>query len=224
MRHTASLVAVLILVGCACANAGPIVFSNFGQPGDTYGPDGLSFGANPFLPPQSTTGIVATRFHVNSNSTMDGVETPLQLYSGPSDFYGYLLSEVRGVPDHVLEAVHFTTIAASPSSLTIIVFPSNDLLLANTPYWFGLSAGPSTFANWLLTPFYGDAGGSPDLGIGQISGDTTSGWTLGTGGPLGREGAFRVTGTDIPEPGYGLAVLILSCLCCLGGRSRAERS
>jgi len=136
------------------------------------------------------------------------VETALNVVSGPTDFYGYILSDTAGLPDHVLATAHFTSVATGPQGalLTSIVFPSQQLL-AGTPYWFGLSAGPSTFADWLFTPFYGDTNGSPNLGVGQISGDTTSNWTLGIGGPLGREGAFRVTSGDVPEPAYAFPVL-----------------
>jgi hypothetical protein len=201
-------VGLFSLLACVRADAGTIVFSNLGQPGDTYGPDGISFGDNPFIPPTSTIGIVATRFQVNANSLVGTVETALRVFSGPTEFYAYILSDTAGLPDHVIVSSYFTDVAIGPQGplLTSIPFASVELL-AGTPYWFGLSTGPATFADWEFTPFYGDTNGSSNLAVGQISGDMTSNWILGSGGPLGREGAFRVNGTDIPEPAYQLPIL-----------------
>jgi hypothetical protein len=201
---------LLLMIGCVRSNAGTVVFSNLGQPGDTYGPDGISFGHNPFIPPQSNTGIVATRFHVSTDSVLDMVETAVSLISGASDFNAYLIGESNGLPGRVIETVHFTNIGTDPQwpQLMPIVFSSHQLLLSGSPYWFGLSAGADTFANWLFTPFYGDTGGSPDFAIGVVSGGNTSNWNLGLGGPLGREGAFRVTTDQVPEPACSIVVLI----------------
>ena len=102
------------LVACPHADAGTIVFSNLGQPGDTFGPDGISFGSNPFIPPTSIIGIVATRFQVNGNAMLDTVETALAVISGPTDFYAYILSETAGLPDHVIASTHFTDVATGP--------------------------------------------------------------------------------------------------------------
>ena len=202
------LVGFSSLLTCVRADAGTVVFSNLGQPGDTYGPDGISFGSNPFIPPGPYTGIVATRFQVTRNTAAEAIETALHVNSGPTDFTAYILSDTLGVPDHVIALTHFTNVETGPQGalLTSIAFAPYELL-AGTPYWFGLSAGPETFADWLFTPFYGDTSGSPNLGVGRISGAMTSNWILGSGGPLGREGAFRVTGSDVPEPVYNLPVL-----------------
>ena len=223
MRHTASmLVGLFVLFACVRVDAGTIVFTNLGQPGDTYGPDGIAFGNNPFFPPSPSTGIVATRFYVTANTTMDSVETALSVTSGPPDFYAYILDETAGLPDQVMSAVHFTNVATGPQGPLLTDIPFPDLLLmAGTPYWFGLSAGASTFADWSFTPFYGDTNGSPNLGVGQISGDMTSNWTLGIGGPLGREGAFRVISGSVPEPAY--ALLVLAALLCLAGSATKYR-
>ena len=218
MRQTVwVLTGLSMLLACVSADAGTVVFSNLGQPGDKYGPDGISFGSNPFIPPTPYTGIVATRFQVIENTAVEAIETALYVYSGPTDFTAYILTETGGVADHVIASTHFTNVATGPLGplLTSIPFTANELL-AGTPYWFGLSAGPETFADWLFTPFYGDTSGSPNFGGGRISGDVISNWTVGTGGPLGREGAFRVTGTDIPEPACTLPVV--AALIYLAGR------
>ena len=218
MRHTSRLLVGIFLFVYVPGVAGTAVLSNFGQPGDTYWPDGISFGNNPFFPPSPNTGIVATRFNVATDSTIDSVETALRVMSGPTDFYAYIIDETAGLPDQVIAAARLTNVASG--SLTNITFPQA-VLLAGTPYWFGLSAGPSTFADWKFTPFYGDTSGSPNLGVGQITGNTTSNWMLGTGGPLGREGAFRVFGSEVPEPAY--ALLVLAALLCLAGNTTTCR-
>lgn len=227
MRYTRGLlVSLLVLFAGIPAVAGTVVFSNLGQPGDTYGPDGISFGNNPYFPPATATGIVATRFHVNADSRIESVETELGVISGPPDFYGYILSETAGLPDQVILSAHFTDVAAGPQGTlpTTIPFPSFELL-AGTPYWFGLSANPATFADWKFTPFYGDTGGSPNFGIGQISGNATAHWNIGIGGPLGREGAFRVIGNEVPEPAYGLPVLVgFLYVACRAARIRRSHT
>jgi hypothetical protein len=200
---------LLLMIGCVRMNAGTVVFSNLGQPGDTFGPDGISFGNNPYFPPKSTTGIVATRFYVSADSVLDSVETVPLLYSGPSDFNAYLIAEINGLPSQVIETVHFTNLAPDPQwpVLTPIFFSSRELLISGTHYWFGLSAGADTWGNWLFTPFYGDTAGSSNFAIGLVSGGNTSSWNLGTGGPLGREGAFRVIADPVPEPVSSMLVL-----------------
>jgi hypothetical protein len=186
------------------AKAGTILFSNLTQPGGQYGPDGISIGNNPFFP-GSGLSYAATRFVPGSTASLESVAIPLDLFSGPVEFDAYLMSQVAGKPGAVLESFVGKAVGTgNPTSVTL--FPSllHPVSTLGTPYWLAVTTGPGSFGFWQFTTFQGNTGGSSDFATGDFYGRT-----LGTGGPLGREGAIVVSG--IPEPA-SLAMIVIGLL------------
>lgn len=211
--------AALIAISAVPAGAGVLVFSNLGQPGNLYGPDGAAFGVNPFLP-GTGPALLATRFTVAAAAQLEAFYAPLDIIHGPADLTAYLMTDANGLPDSVLESIPFANAGGLPVPLTAIPSSLHPALLPGVPYWFAVSTGGQTFANWLLTPFQGNPLGSSNFATGTLAGGVAVNWEVGPGGSTGREGALQVEGLFVPEPstlllaGIGLMVLLRRTGAC----------
>ena len=200
MFRIAAIAATFMLSG-VLANAETILFSNLVEPGAQYGFDAVGFGNTPGSEPEDRNRALAVRFSVSANSVLNSFRVPLDVRSGPNEVTAFLLSDASGTPGSVIEPYLITGLSTGGlPPLTAIPSSLRPVLTAGETYWFGVTAGQSTFAGWTLTLFQGNASGSLDFAAGGIIGDPSSVWTFGSGGAGAREGTLVVVGEAVPEP------------------------
>ena len=199
--------------------ASTVMFTNLSQPGNQYAPDGIGIGSNPFVP--GLWNIAATRLIPQLSGVLDAIEVPLANVSGPTNFLAFLMTQTAGQPGTVLESYTLNNVATgNPTPLAAITSLLHPTLTAGTPYWFAVTTGPASFGYWDFTTFQGDASGSPDFATENYLNGLSSAWSIGTGGPTGREGALVVLGSTVPEPHSELLVGIGLLALSLGWRVR----
>lgn len=169
-----------------------IVFSNLG-PADSFQPNS-SWDLN--------CCDSATSFTPTQDLHLDSIEIALEWLSfvGGTDAEDvWLASDSSGVPGQVLESFH---IAGIPAVGTLMTASSvlHPMLVTGTQYWLVAASAPGIAWNWNNT---GDTGfiASDIPGIWFVNRSTT--------------GAFRVEGSEVPEPATlvfvssGLVALLL---------------
>jgi hypothetical protein len=193
--------ALFILMAATHARAS-VVFSNLG-PGDSLASPGIGIGFIPFTSTFNYAGIAFTP--AGQSYTLDNLEVPLELVSGPNVADIFLTNNAGGLPGSILESFHLTAkLTSGANSLVTIDSTNHPLLSAGSQYWIVAAGGPSSFVTWAQNEL-------------QETGPNVSGPALGS---LVRDSdanvreALLVNGTAVPEPGSvflatGLAVIVV---------------
>lgn len=202
----------LFVLTVAFPASASVVFSNFTQPGNQFGPDGAGVGA---IPVPGLLVTQATRFTPLQDYSLTSLLVPIASVSGPAEIEIQLLQDSGGRPGAVLESFHITGLPpAGPLLPFLATSVAHPLLQAGVPYWVALTGGtPGSFGMWGLTVFTGDplAGGATR----NIMNGVDQGWVLNLGT---RMGVVMVNGEEIPEPSS--LVLAATGIACLYWRRR----
>lgn len=202
----------------AGANAASILFSNLVQPGNQYGPDGVSIGHTPSFPTAGDYLTYAVHFVPSATATVTSFDVPLGVVSGTNQLTAFLMSDAAGAPGVVLETFALSNLPAPPgfpSPLLTINSTLHPTIAAGQQYWFAVTGGPETFGIWSQNLLQGDPadGGASQSFIGGVP----QSWIVGSGS---RTGALQVSGDAVPEPSY--TWLLGGIIACFGlGRRRA---
>jgi hypothetical protein len=186
-----ALFTALILLAATHARAS-IVFSNLG-PGNSLTSPGIGIG---FITFTSTFNYAGLEFTPTGQSyTLDSIQLPLQLISGPNIADIFLTSNAGGLPGAILESFQISgALTSGGNSLVTIASTSHPLLSAGSQYWVVAAGGPSSFVTWAQNEL-------------QETGPNVSGPTLGS---LVRDSdsnvreALQINGTAVPEPSSAL--------------------
>lgn len=206
------MVLALLVSGAGQVKAG-VIFNNFG-PGDSYDVNrGVTIGlAGGIGGPHIDTAVAFAP--IGNSFTLDGIELAINLGSGLNLLDVALTTSVGGFPGAVLETFRFVNAMGplgflNPPLIADSVLHS--LLSEGTQYWVVASAPDlSTSAAWNLNT-------TSDPGP-QAQREDSGPWFL-VSPP---RGAFRVSGTAIPEPST-FTLLGLGVLGLLGYALRRKR-
>jgi hypothetical protein len=187
---------LLALAGLGAAARADVLFTNLG-PGDDY------------LPRSGyQVGQVFARYHEHAETftpreasyTLDRIEVAVGLASGPNGLTVSLLADDGGRPGGVVEAFDLAG-AMGPwgveNPLLVMDSVLHPTLMVDTQYWLAVSPASEAVAYWNLN--------SPHARATIAQRDNGESWMTF---PSEFQGAFRVTGTAVPEPG-ALALFIL---------------
>jgi glucose dehydrogenase len=223
MNTTATIarLAIVLLIVCAAVSGSAqaeVIFSNLGS-GDTWnGLHGFDITNTSTFSPVSAS--YAQRVAVGFSPTVDGytldsVDLAIQYVSGPNALNVSLLSDGVNRPSSVLAsniaASHLS--AQNQGSLTRFQFASSPVLVKGAKYWIEVSpAGKDSSFLWSSNVL-------GYFGWMNIAVDPTQNWydrscTL--------QSAFRVNGTQIPEPSSAQP-LIAGLMCFAAGAFRRKR-
>jgi hypothetical protein len=178
----------LVLLSAVPARAS-VIFSNLG-PGNSLASPGIGIGFITFTSTFNYAGIAFTP--TGQNYTLDSLELPLRLISGPSVADVFLTTDSGGLPGSILESFHVTGVLTDAATVLVTIDSTNHPLLnAGTQYWIVAAGGPSTFASWSQNEL-GETGPN-------VSGPTLGSLVADSNANV-RE-ALLVSGTAVPEPG-----------------------
>jgi hypothetical protein len=203
--HNLFKIVIVALLGTAIPLRAAIIFSNLG-PGDTY-----SF-------PQFTLGNGFTQgdaFQVAANDfILERVELAVGLVQGPNELDVWLMSDNGGEPGAVIETFHFSNVmgpAGAANPLLSADSVSHPILTAGFQYWLVGDTAVATIAQWNVNSI-ADSGPHALRTFGGP-------WTI-TGD---QRGAFRISGTAVPETGTLtlFTVAMGGLLLCARRRPRA---
>jgi hypothetical protein len=199
--HTLALFTALGTLVATHARAS-VIFSNLG-PGDSLASPGIGIGFIPFTSTFNYAGIAFTP--AGQSYTLDSLELPLELISGPNVADIFVTSNAGGLPGSLLESFHLTgALTSGTNSLVTIDSTNHPLLSAGSQYWIVAAGGPGSFVTWAQNEL-------------QEKGPNVSGPALGSlvrDSDLNVREALLVNGTAVPEPGSvflvtGLAVILV---------------
>jgi hypothetical protein len=177
------------------------IFSNLG-PGNSLASPGIGIGFIPFTSTFNYAGIAFTP--IGQSYTLDSLELPLQLSSGPNVADVFVTGDVGGLPSGILESFHLSgTLPVGSAALVTLDSTSHPLLSAGVQYWVVAAGGPSTFAMWNQNELQ-------EMGP-NVSGPTLTSLVRDSNTNV-RE-ALLVSGTAVPEPGTQGLVGVLLILC-----------
>ena len=204
-------VIVSALTAMSSQTQGATIFSNLG-PGDSLASPGIGIGFIPFTSMFNYAGMGLTP--TGQSYTLDRVELPLQLFSGPNVADVFVMGDTGGLPSGVLETFHLTG-ALPIGSTALIALDSivHPRLNAGVQYWVVAAGGPSSFVSWKQNELQ-------EMGP-NVSGPTLT--ALVRDSDLNVREALRVSGTAVPEPGTLLplaGVLIATALLVRARRGR----
>ena len=124
------------------------IYSNLG-PGDSFqsSAPGIGIGQTP-APVFTYAGVGFTP--QGRNFVLTTIEIPLVLISGPSELDVFLMGDLAGLPNTVIESIHLrNALPSGRPALVTIASAQRPLLLAGRQYWVVAAGGsPSTFAMW----------------------------------------------------------------------------
>lgn len=187
-----------------------VIYSNLG-PGDSFGTFNF-FTSNPGQP----NGEMAVSFTALSDCTLDRIEVPLGLMPAvvPPPLIRatiYTTGSVFPWPDTALDTV-WIDLTGYPSGtgagyIIAADFVAHPQLSGGRTYWLSLGGG-QTYVGWR-------AASEPDPGR-MLWGNDNWGNMWFESQPQGWYPAFRVTGTEVPEPATGaVAAFALLLICSL---------
>ena len=135
-----------ITPGRAANETASVVYSNI-KPGDTF-VVGVAIGLIPFTGAYNYVGV---GFKAKQNYTFEGTELAINLVSGPNELYVYLMSDLNGLPDMVLESFTLTDKMSTDPATGVVKIASveHPQLEAGHNYWVVAVGGTATFANWM---------------------------------------------------------------------------
>ncbi len=180
------------------------IFSNFGQPGNTYD---ATQGAGIFGYPDPNQNIAAS-FVPGSDYLFDSADLALLMYPEIPGYFTsntldvWLMSDSGGLPGTIM-ASFSVSIPFNSSGIYTVSSASHPLLTSGATYWVAVSPDGSARAAWLA-----NNQGLMGLAVGHF------------GPPFGLNDsqltpAFRVEGTPVPEPGI-LILLGISMISVAG--------
>jgi hypothetical protein len=190
-----ALFTVFLLLSATPARAS-IVFSNLG-PGNSLRSPGIGIGFITFTSTFNYAGLAFTP--TDQSYTLDSIQLPLQLISGPNIADIFLTSDVGGLPGSIIESFQIAGALTSGGNLLVtLISTSRPLLSAGSQYWVVAAGGPSSFVTWAQNEL-------------QETGPNVSGATLGS---LVRDPdsnvreALQINGTAVPEPSSALLLTV----------------
>jgi hypothetical protein len=196
--------------GGALANASTILFSNLVQPGNQYGPEGVSIGHTPAFPNAGDYLIYAVPFTPGASAVLTSFEAPLGVVSGANQLQAFLFADEGGAPGSVIESFTLSGLptVGFPFPLLTIASGLDPLVIGGQQYWFGATGGADTFGEWSLNLFQGNSidGGASMAVIDGVA----QPWIVGPGL---RTGALVVSGDVAPEPSY---TALFGCILLAG--------
>ena len=179
--------ATMVLLVVGQLNAQSIIFSTFG-PGDTYNTNvGWTLG----YPGDNIDS--GNRFPVGGGLSyyFDSIELAVgRVWGNELDLW--LMSDVGNQPGAIIESFHFSGamgIFGQNNPLLVANSVLNPVLNAGTNYWLVASVPDGDWAAWNLS--------SPEVRGYHGTRYGTGAWDIGSDDALG---AFRVSGTVVPEP------------------------
>ncbi len=178
-------------------NAG-VLYTSFG-PGDSFNCcSGLGTGHGAEL---SNGGIIlAAPFIPIVTAALDAIEIgALLIVTGDlvPDASIWLLADDSGLPGSALESYTLTGVMTVPPLIITATSASHPSLSAGTQYWVAFA--PPDLINGKLAWLFNDQGRT-NMFAGRIGALDSGGWAGVTWPPLPTELAFRISGTEIPEP------------------------
>ncbi len=124
---------------------------------------------------------------------LDTIELALWLSAGVNQLDVWLMSDANGEPGDLIETFTFDTMEESPGGVITANSTERPVLEAGTPYWLIASTeGLGTKVGWYLS--YPPVLVSGSHAEGKLMEGTWT-WTISA-----HMGAFRVSGTPVPEP------------------------
>jgi hypothetical protein len=176
------------------------IFSNLG-PGNSLTSPGIGIGFIPFTSTFNYAGIAFTP--IGQSYTLDSVELPLQLSSGPNVADVFVTGDVGGLPSGILESFHLSgALPVGSAALVTLDSTSHPLLTAGVQYWVVAAGGPSSFVMWNQNELQ-------EMGP-NVSGPTLT--SLVRDSDMNVREAMLVSGTAVPEPGTQVLVGVVLML------------
>jgi hypothetical protein len=194
------LAIMAILLFCSFAQAGVIVFSNFGINYSYSGAgDYTNYGS---IMGDLFSLDLAGRFVMGPTSYR--LESMRLALSGSAPDYGddfelWLMADAGVVPGTILESINYTDPVPwwSNGSTVLVSSTAHTLLAANTAYWIGISSSGMNTVDWWRT--INNTSGN----LAVLRSNETSWYVEGN-----NNYAFEVTGTPVPEPSEFLLLFI----------------
>lgn len=176
------------------------IFSNLG-PGNSLTTPGIGIGFIPFTSTFNYGGIAFTPF--GQSYTLDQLELPLQLFSGPNEADVFVTGDLGGLPNGILESFHLSgALPVGSTALIAIDSTSHPILSSGVQYWVVAAGGTSSFVSWKQNELQ-------EMGP-NVSGSTLT--SLVRNSDMNVREAMRVSGTAVPEPGTQVLVGVLLIL------------
>jgi hypothetical protein len=170
------------------------IFSNLG-PGESLMTAGIGIGFIPFTSTFNYAGIAFTP--IGQSFTLDSVELPLQLSSGPNVADVFVTGDVGGLPSGILESFHLSgALPVGSAALVTLDSTSHPVLSAGGQYWVVAAGGQSSFVMWNQNELQ-------EMGP-NVSGPTLT--SLVRDSDMNVREALLVSGTAVPEPGTQVLV------------------
>jgi len=203
--------ALAMLLTCTRPVEAAVIFSNLGI-GDTYQTDvGFTLSVGAPIGADIDQGDAFTP--VGNNFMLDRIELAAGLISGPNRLDVWLMSNAAGVPGAIIEAFQFSDAMGTLGDANPLLAANSALrpvLNAGTQYWLIASmTGPNAWAAWNES--------STGSLIPHASRSDQGPWFV-----TSANGAFRVSGTAVPEPS-SLLLLGAALAAFAVGRKRVPR-